>query len=137
MLDEHQKVGTVAEGQAGVRYELVISEFIKPLIIPHDIEGLTSIDPYDYFITSGDAIKKTDQLYRDIAQLGRSIQQVIQGGSTSILMALDVECTEALQGCLKMKQALENSRGKAIFLETDWIENKLVVIPKNPRLKDK
>lgn len=134
MMADYPRIGRKVEGETDEVYELIISDFVTPLIPPAGSK-LDAVTPADYFITSGDAIQKTDQLYRDIAGFGRRLQQAIQEESDPKLRELDNQCTKELQGALNMRKALETSRGSSVFMETEWEQGKLLCIPKNPRLR--
>lgn len=133
MNNEYGRIGAATNGLLEV-FELVTSDFI-PTIAPPPGLGLSEIDPTAYFITSGDAIRKTEQLYRDLMDYNKMLQQMIGENGNPELLKFDIACANAMLGCLRMKKALEDARGKAIFLETEWYLNHLLVHAKNPRLK--
>jgi len=70
-------------------------------------ESLKVIDPQAYFITSGEAVKKTERL------------------------CLDLKC--ALEAAGKLLAALKSLKDDAKYLETQWESNKLLLKQKNPR----
>ena len=70
-------------------------------------EHLKLIDPKAYFITSGEAIRKTERLCADLH--------------------------DALNGAKCLLRALKAVKGKAKYLETQWEDNRLLLKQKNPR----
>ena len=104
-------------------------------LIPPAGSDLYSIDPHNYFITSGDAVQKTEQLIRDIKSLMYKVQQATQEGNKPELKEFYADCSSVMDGCIRMKKNLEYARGKDVFLETEWEHSCLLCIPKNPRLK--
>lgn len=76
-------------------YELVLSEFI------------TELDPKTYFVTSGEAVRKAEQLEKDIWKMAGKAR--------------------------KLRNYLKKARGPAVYLETEWNDGMLVLKRKNPR----
>lgn len=74
-------------------------------------EFISAIDPHTYFITSGEAIAKATQLEKDIWLMAGKARQ--------------------------LKNMLKKARGPAVYLETEWNDNRLLLKRKNPRNKGK
>lgn len=84
--EEHQPDGI---------YELILSEFV------------TAIDPKTYFVTSGEAVRKAEQLAKDLWKMAGQAQ--------------------------KLQNYLKKARGPAVYLETEWNDGRLILKRKNPR----
>ena len=82
------------------------------------------IDPIQYFITSGDAVSKTKALLKDFTKAASESK-----GKYATALKKAVKLTQELV------VNLELARGDACFLETEWDNHVLFVIPKNPRDK--
>jgi hypothetical protein len=121
MSNKDEYCGPYAEGE---RYaKIVFKPFAKGELCqerePHqpngvwwiDISGfheaLKAIDPKQYFITSGEAVKKTEQLCKDYKA--------------------------GLQAATRLLTILTAHKGDAKYLETQWEGNKLLIKKKNPR----
>lgn len=70
-------------------------------------DDLKSIDPKAYFITSGEAVIKTEKLYEDLER--------------------------AFHAAKELHHILKTLRGGAKYLETQWDMNRLLLKKKNPR----
>ena len=70
-------------------------------------ESLKVIDPKAYFITSGEAVRKTERLCEDLRN--------------------------ALQAAELLQIVLKSLKGSAKYLETQWESNRLLLKQKNPR----
>jgi hypothetical protein len=80
------------------------------------------IDPKSYFITSGDAVQKTIYMISQLQALEkRHKNKYRRAVKKNILKA------EALLALLI------DARGSDCFLETEWENHNLKVVPKNPR----
>lgn len=99
------------------------AEFGLPSAVP-------TINPFDYFITSGDAIKKTIMLRSDLIS---TISRVLSLYTDALRYKLAL--TTLLSSIDKLLSDLEFARGDALFLETEWYDHVLFVVPKNPRVK--
>ena len=100
--------------------------------------GLTdipSLDPEMYYVTSGDAIRKTMQLQKDLWILVGKVQK-IAGKKPAKKLALYLK---ALYSCAVRSKILIDklkvARGEAIFLETEWRDRRVIAVAKNPRPK--
>lgn len=104
-----------------------------------------AIDPYAYFITSGDALAKAIKLEKDIWALASELQKKYarlkkrKGQTTWVFnpkyrkyIATTWKCAGR---CRTMVNRLYEAKGINCFLETEWREQRLIVIPKNPRTK--
>ena len=104
-------------------------------------------DPCDYFITSGDALSKAIKLEKDMWILATKLRKKYaklkkkRGKTTWIFDPEYKEYVEAVWECAGRCRAMVNrlyeAKGKNCFLETEWREQRLIVIPKNPRNKNK
>lgn len=81
-------------------FELTLSDFFSG-----------AIDPKTYFVTSGEAVRKAEQLEKDL--------------------------WFAAGQARKLKNLLKTAREKAVYLETEWNDGRLILKRKNPRNKDK
>jgi hypothetical protein len=83
--------------------------------IPLDKDPKTGIDPrkgvkpLDYFITTGEAVIKTEVMIKDTKALLRYAQNLLK--------------------------KLRKSKEKAVYMETEWREGLLIVKQKNPKKK--
>ncbi len=156
-MDElYHKIGAPIVGQHPSVFELVVSDHVT-WADPHTY-GLdrAGINPIDYFITSGDAIEKTIVLDRQLWQLAGALrkelfqliaddnkcdlaaaQSLYRGGVRPHTLPTfpDYEAAvwRAAGQCRKLLNALKIAKGDNVFLETEWVDRKLLVIPKNPR----
>ena len=115
--------------------ELFVPDFIQILDPPPQFD-LELLDPSSYFITSGDAVQKTEYLGRLIWKYAGTVRKQLSQMKTKTKASVEFEklCWKQAGACTKMLHALKRVRGDAVFLETEWNEeHKLLVIPKNPR----
>jgi len=138
-------------------FELVIEDHV-PFVDPKAY-GLTDVGyvkPHDYFVTSGDAVEKTRVMDRDLWKLAGDLRKhvyhlIAEENKCSPNEAQDlfrdgvlpkhpprfVEYESAVWKAAgqsrKLFNALLKAKGDAIFLETEWNDHVLHVIPKNPR----
>ena len=87
--------------------EQVLDQPQKTWQVP--IDDLDGINPKDYFITTGEAVTKTDQLINDLSELLKNVR--------------------------KLKKNLLKSRAESKYLETSWVNGRLIVKRKDPRRK--
>lgn len=148
------KVGDPIVGQAPAVFELVVSDHVQR-VNPKDF-GLEreGIDPYAYFITSGDAVEKARVLDHDLWQLAGSLRkelfQIIADENNcdnaqaqnlyrsgvrprSRFHEYEAAVWKAAGQARKMFNALLTAKGENCFLETEWDSHRLLCIPKNPR----
>ena len=111
-----------------------------------------SIDPKDYFITSGEAVTKctvlendlwecyTEALKNGLEALSEEFDNPVQAMREGELFLLDQELqlclTNSWRGACQARHLmihLTEARGAHLFLETDWSEGQVVCYPKNPR----
>jgi hypothetical protein len=130
MSSEYPRVGQPIGEKHPEVFELRLSDYLEP--IPAGTLLVEPIDPEDYFITSGDAVRKTWQLIKDIESLVKQVEVLEPSPERESIL---VQCIKVLEGSRKMKADLEIARGKFIFMETEWECSVLIVIPKNPRIK--
>lgn len=118
------KIGDPIPEKRPQAYELDVGQHVSVLDPSKYGSKDPIIDPVQYFITSGDAVAKSKAMLRDIAAVaakakgryGTAAKKVVQQAQTLITN-------------------LELARGDACFLETEWEDHVLYVIPKNPRDK--
>jgi hypothetical protein len=137
-------------------YELNILEHV-PWVNPRKY-GIKeeSVDPRDYFVTSGDAVEKAKVLEKDLWALAGKLRKRVLAtiakerkcGSKKAfalyrsgtapkkpkkLREYESAVWSAAGRARKLIRALSNARGEDCFLETEWDSHVLLVIPKNPR----
>ena len=146
----------VSDGVVAPVYQLVVLDhvdFVDPL--EYDVKA-ESIDPRNYFITSGDAVEKAKILERDAWRTAGNVRK-------ELITAIQVcrKCSPAKAQRLyrdgvrpkklkrfseyekavwkvagqsrKFVNVLKSIKAEDCFLETEWESHKLLVIPKNPR----
>lgn len=122
----------IGDGVQADIYILKLEKYVRH-IEPHEFglpSGIPSINPLEYFITSGDAIKKTISLSARIQELISSLKSQYHD-----VIRYRVSLELLLKSVELLKRDLEFARGDALFLETEWSDHVLYVIPKNPRAK--
>lgn len=94
-------------------------------------------DPHTYFITSGDAINKALMLITDLKLFKSHIQECINVQLTYTKVELDFISTidTAIESANRLLNDLFIAKGENCFLETEWENHKLYVVPKNPRAR--
>jgi hypothetical protein len=101
------------------------------------LTGVPKLDPEMYYVTSGDAICKTNQLHKDLWLLVGKIQKLAGKNPTKQLTLY----LKALYSCaVKSKVLIDKlkiAKGEAIFLETEWRDGRVICVAKNPRPKIK
>lgn len=108
-------------------YELDVQEHV-PTLDPADYGATGPVfDPKKYFITSGDAIFKVRFMISELEALHASID-----GDGPWRRAVG----GALRGAHSLLEYLVAARGTQIFLETEHVDHKLWVIPKDPRKRE-
>ena len=110
-----------------------------------NLSDVPAIDPYAYYITSGDALAKAVKLEKDMWKLASLLYKAhtktrtIKGKKTRIFESKYKKYIKAIWKCAgqcgAMRSRLNQAKGVNCFLETEWREQKLIVIPKNPRIK--
>lgn len=154
------KVGDDISGNHPTVFELIIEEhvsFVNPL--DYGLESEQSINPIEYFITSGDAVEKAKVLENDMWSLAGELQKklhsllcnehntsmaqsqtMLKNGvrPTSVpgLYEYTTEVWKAAGQARMLHNALKKAKGPNCFLETEWEDHKLLCIPKNPRTKE-
>ena len=94
-----------------------------------------SLKPSDYFITSGDAVLKAEKLEKDLWSLAHRLRNNRPKRVTKKYMAYEKAVWSCARNSREMVKKLKEARGDACFLETEWRDRALLVIPKNPRTK--
>lgn len=117
---------------------LDVSHYIQ-IIRPKDFYIFREdFDPNTYYITSGDAIKKTTVLIHDLERYKNHIAEYVNVFSTYTEVELDFISVldVAIESAHKMLDDLKIAKGDNCFLETEWGENhNLFVLGKNPRAR--
>ncbi len=130
------KVGDkIPEDYKGV-FELDVYDFLETLNPPKEFK-LEEIKPCYFFITSGDAIQKTkflkDKIWNYAGTARKRLNQMKSPSNKA--KEFEKECWKQAGAVTKLLNALEKARGSAVFLETEWHDQTLYCIPKNPRTK--
>lgn len=108
----HPKIGDNAPDDQMV-FTLLLDEWFKGLIKKTNCKGGcagtidSTINAFSYFITSGEAVKKAEQL--------------------------DKDAWEFAGKCRKLLRALKKARGESMYLEVTYEEGVLVCRKKDPR----
>lgn len=140
-------------------FELVLDdiiEFVNPA--DYDLKDETGICPKHYYITSGDAIEKAKILEKDIiAYISRLQEKVLMAYENEYLVGREKAVEyytakkslpskilqyleayiDAKTGARRLIDELVKAKGEYCFMETEWENHSLHVIPKNPRNKSK
>jgi len=133
----NKKMGKVGEPIVGNRpsvFELIVSEHILRVDPKEFGVECESIDPNDYFVTSGDAVEKAKALERELWQLAGQIRKgcCTKGGKKAV-QKYEKAVWKSAGNARSMVNKLKEARDDACFLETEWDSHKLLCIPKNPR----
>jgi len=156
MDDFLPKIGDPIGEPAPSVFELVLGDYLN-FINPKDY-GIDeqSINPSDYFVTSGDAVEKTKVLERDLWNLAGELRKkcyniIAEENSCTYVQAqemyrtgtrpqnpaklrdFETEIWRSAGASRKLLNALIKAKGPNIFLETEWDSHHLLCIPKNPR----
>lgn len=126
----HPRIGGKWDGVPEV-FELRISDYIMPITPPREL-NLPKFDPNRYYITSGDAIQKTLQLIEEMEELRKPITDM-PGEMPTQVRDFVTKLSNAIDAAHRMMTDLAKARGTALFLETEWAQNVLICMPKNPR----
>ncbi len=112
-------------------FRLVLSDYLETVDpARYNAQDVPIIEPLNYFITSGDAVKKSEQLLKDYNKLHKALGE--RKGVTRYRAAI----AAVIKKCQKLVDKLVEVRGDAIFLECEWgTDRTLICIPKNPRKK--
>jgi hypothetical protein len=115
-------------------YQINITDFV-PHIQPSEygIENIKTINPNDYFITSGDAVVKATVLEKDMWTLAGKIRKELGKSKDKKHKEFISSIWSAAGKCRVLLHHLKEIRGTAIFAETEWRDHKLIIIPKNPK----
>lgn len=117
-------------------YQLTISEHV-PYVDPRSYGiAVDGVDPAQYFVTSGDAVEKTKVLERELWELAGTVKKAVGKSKLAKHKKLVAEVWSAAGKARALLALLTRVRGDAIFLECEWREHVLYVVPKNPRMKD-
>lgn len=125
----------VAEAQPYDSFILDIDLYLK-IFRPKDYHVFREeFNPSNYFVTSGDAIRKTKRLLKDLqiykSEIIAYIEAVEPEKSEEIRIALEKQLGEGR----RLLQDLITAKGENCFLETEWDNHTLLVIAKNPRTR--
>ncbi len=151
---QSHKIGEPFDGPAPAVFELVISDHVT-WANPDDYGvKCASVNPADYFVTSGDAVEKAKVLDHDLWQLAGTLRKELyqrvadeQGCDNNKAQELfrngvkpagrfheyEAAVWKAAGQSRKLINALKAAKGVNCFLETEWDCHRLLCIPKNPR----
>lgn len=147
MADHLMKLGDYSKPKPkGFYFNLY--EWVNPIRLIGD----NTIDPKDYFITSGEAVTKGTVLERDLWNtyshftslayevLEEKFDNPVDAFRHGELLKIEEELHLCLIRCWRgacqaryLITHLTEARGPHLFLETDWSEGQVVCYPKNPR----
>lgn len=142
-------------------YHLDLDDLI-PYVDPsdYDLTNVPTIKPSDYFITSGEAVDKANIMAKEIWELAGNLRKeaynkIMEWKKCKYQEAMKlykenkfqgprgkeiknfIEYEKAMWKCAGSAKKLVNNlikaRGQNHFLETEWQNHNLYVIPKNPR----
>ena len=124
-------------------FELNITEHVTILDPSKFGVEYQAIDPEAAFVTSGDAVKKAEELERQLINLADAMVLALSpADSEETILGTSILNVEALMNaayreagrCRSLINKLILARGPACFLETDWTpDRRLIIIPKDPR----
>jgi hypothetical protein len=112
-------------------FELVVDDHVKWVNPRGYGVAHKGINPANYFITSGDAVEKVRILERDLRRASDKFAKDAKSGSQAAKYAKALG--EAAKQAARLLESLKMVRGTNVFLETEWSNHKLLIIPKNPR----
>lgn len=115
-------------------HEIEIGKFV-PYVDANNygITNFKTINPNDYFITSGDAVVKATVLEKDMWALAGRVKKEFGKSPDKQYKTFISDIWSAAGKCRVLLNHLKKIRGTAIFAETEWRNHKLLVIPKNPK----
>lgn len=157
MNNELHKIGDPIDDDPPSVFELIIKDhvaFVNPRT--YRLNNINSVNPADYFVTSGDAVEKARILERELWNLAGEIRKRVYGiiekeqkcthAEAQIkwrkgIRPIKPRCLSAYESAVwkaagqarKLVTALKLAKGSNVFLETEWDNHKLLCIPKNPR----
>ena len=129
-------------------FQLVIEDHVDSVNPAKYKINLAPVNPLDAFVTSGDAVKKAEEVERQFLAVAERVEHLLSESDNApepYLTAPDRRGHEALRQeayCQAGRtRALINklilAKGGSIFLETEWaVDRTLLVIPKDPRNRD-
>lgn len=134
----YEIIGEVEEAGKGP-FEIRVYDFIPRLEPPKCFDNVDKMDPLDYFITSGDAVRKAEYLIDKLYSYAGTVRSELNDMKTKYKNAQEFEkkCWEAAGGAQKLLNALLTARGDAVFLEVEWDDHILLCTSKNPRGRKK
>lgn len=118
-------------------YELKIYDHIS-IIDPmkYGAPDIPKIDPKNWFVTSGDALIKSQVLEKHIATTKHEVKKRYLSNKTNGLSRLLKDLDQAHRQAKKLVLLMKTIKGPNIFLELEWVNHDLILTPKNPRIKD-
>lgn len=113
-------------------FQLDVSDHIQ-YVDPSDygLKDIKSIDPNQYFITSGDAVEKAKILYAHYVKLRDELQAL--GSTDQNMINYTTAIAFATEQAATMLEHLKKAKGDHCFLETEWDCHVLYVKAKDPR----
>lgn len=137
--DDFHRIGQPIADPPPAVFELVLNDHV-PWLNPADfgLKNVESINPHDYFITSGDAVEKAKILDKDLWRLAGALRKELhrlaaEGQDNADFQRYETAVWHAAGQCRKLVNALKSAKGSNTFLETEWQNHQLLCIPKNPR----
>jgi hypothetical protein len=119
-----------------VSFELRLGAYLPNIDPAHfSVEAEKPINPADYFVTSGDAIHKCQQLERDLWSLAHTLRRARRRRTPARYLAYERAIWSCANRVRSLQRDLLRIRGTNCFLETEWTDRKLIVRIKNPRTK--
>lgn len=119
-------------------FELRLADHV-PTVNPADYGIVFEfVDPHRYYVTSGDAVEKTKILDRDMWRWAGRVRAALRGKKGAEKRAwkkFEKAVWQAAGRSRKLLMLLCAIRGKNVFLEQEWNDRRLLVIPKNPRAR--
>ena len=117
-----------------IEHELNIADFVPHVkASDYDVIDFPTINPADYFITSGDAVVKATVLEKEMWTLAGKVKKEFGNSKDKKHKAFIANIWSAAGKCRILLNHLKKIRGSAIFAETEWRDHKLLIIPKNPK----
>lgn len=155
-MSEYHIIGTpISKGDDPPVFELIIDSHVNhidPKLFNVDEE---SINPADFFVTSGDAIQKTKYLKQCFEKLALVLKEkcllLISEEEKNQEKVLNIfnknlpdeewshtqsyynAINKNISKTAELVRLLEEAKGSNVFMETEWNNHHLLCIPKNPR----
>ena len=136
-MDEFHLIGEpIDENDRPPVFEFRINDHlpdIDPVTFGLQPDKVQSVDPSSYFITSGDAVSKAKKLESDLWSLAHTLKNNRPKRVTKKYLKYEKVVWSCAVKARTVVRRLVEARGDSCFLETEWRDRALLVIPKNPR----